>query len=108
MSAALLRGGRNREPSRDRLPLCFMSAIRKRRRPIFASTRCRLLKQRPCFSIHWRSPFPTRTTRMRKIERSPGSSLKQRVLFVSHCERGDRVRIISARRATRKERLQYE
>ena len=37
-----------------------------------------------------------------------GSSSKQRVLFVSHCERGDRVRIISARRATRKERLQYE
>ena len=37
-----------------------------------------------------------------------GSSSKQRVLFVSHCERGDRVRIISARRATHKERLQYE
>lgn len=33
---------------------------------------------------------------------------KQRVLFVSHCERGDRIRIISARKATRKERLQYE
>ena len=37
-----------------------------------------------------------------------GSSSKQRALFVSHCERGDRIRIISARRATRKERLQYE
>ena len=37
-----------------------------------------------------------------------GASSKQRVLFVSHCERGDRVRIISARRATRKERVQYE
>lgn len=70
MSAALLCGGRNREPSRDRLPLCFMSAIRKRRRQIFASTRCRLLKQRPFFSIHSRSPFPTRITRKRKIERS--------------------------------------
>ena len=34
-----------------------------------------------------------------------GSSSKQRVLFVSHCERSDRVRIISARMATRKERL---
>jgi uncharacterized DUF497 family protein len=37
-----------------------------------------------------------------------GMSSKQRVLFVSHCERGDRIRIISARRATRKERLRYE
>jgi hypothetical protein len=37
-----------------------------------------------------------------------GKSSKQRVLFVSHCERGDRIRIISARRATRKERLRYE
>ena len=37
-----------------------------------------------------------------------GKSSKQRVLYVSHCERGDRIRIISARRATRKERLRYE
>ena len=37
-----------------------------------------------------------------------GFSLKQRVLFVSHCERGDHIRIISARKATRKERFQYE
>lgn len=37
-----------------------------------------------------------------------GFSSKQRALFVSHCERGDRIRIISARKATRKERLQYE
>jgi len=37
-----------------------------------------------------------------------GSSSRQRTLFVSQCERGDRIRIISARKATRKERLQYE
>lgn len=37
-----------------------------------------------------------------------GFSSKQRALFVSHCGRGDRIRIISARKATRKERLQYE
>jgi hypothetical protein len=30
------------------------------------------------------------------------------VAFVAHCQRGDRIRIISARRATRKERTQYE
>jgi uncharacterized DUF497 family protein len=37
-----------------------------------------------------------------------GFSSRQRALFVSHCERGDRIRVISARKATRKERLQYE
>ena len=37
-----------------------------------------------------------------------GFSSRQRTLFVSHCERDDRIRIISARKATRKERLQYE
>ena len=37
-----------------------------------------------------------------------GSSEKHRVVFVSHCPRGDRTRIISVRRATRKERKQYE
>ena len=35
----------------------------------------------------------------------PGS---QQVVFVSHCQRGDRVRIISARKTTRRERKQYE
>jgi len=37
-----------------------------------------------------------------------GLSSKERVLFVSHCERGDRIRVISARKATAKERAQYE
>lgn len=37
-----------------------------------------------------------------------GHSGRQRVLFVAHAERDDRVRIISARRATRRERRQYE
>lgn len=37
-----------------------------------------------------------------------GSSRWQRLLVVSHTERGDRVRIISARAATRRERKQYE
>jgi len=41
-------------------------------------------------------------------EISIGASSKQRVLFVSHCERGNRIRIISARKATTKERSQYE
>ena len=36
-----------------------------------------------------------------------GISMKGRVLFLSHCERGARIRIISARRATPRERKQY-
>ena len=37
-----------------------------------------------------------------------GHSLKQRVIFVSHSRRGERTRIIGARKATRTERKQYE
>jgi uncharacterized DUF497 family protein len=37
-----------------------------------------------------------------------GRSTKQRTLFVAHCLRDNRVRIISARKATRRERKQYE
>ena len=41
-------------------------------------------------------------------EISIGYTMKARLLFVSHCERGDRIRIIGARPATGKERRQYE
>jgi uncharacterized DUF497 family protein len=37
-----------------------------------------------------------------------GRSIGGQLLFVSHFERGDRVRIISARKATKGERKQYE
>ena len=37
-----------------------------------------------------------------------GYSTKQHLLFVSHCRRGDRHRIISARKVTRRERKQHE
>ncbi len=37
-----------------------------------------------------------------------GRSAQQRLLFVAHAPRDSRVRIISARRATRKEQKQYE
>ena len=37
-----------------------------------------------------------------------GHTMRQKLLFVSHCERGARIRIISARLATRSERRQYE
>ena len=37
-----------------------------------------------------------------------GISHKNRMLIVVHTERGDNIRVISARRATKKERLYYE
>ena len=37
-----------------------------------------------------------------------GHTGKQKLVFVSHCERENRIRIISARLATRSERRQYE
>ena len=37
-----------------------------------------------------------------------GHSIRGRLLVVIHTERGDRIRIISARLATSKERLKYE
>lgn len=37
-----------------------------------------------------------------------GYTTRHRVVFVSHCQRGDRIRIISARKTTRRERTQYE
>ena len=37
-----------------------------------------------------------------------GESARRRLLFVSHTRRGDRLRFISARRATRKELTQHE
>ena len=37
-----------------------------------------------------------------------GQSHRQRLLVVVHTERGDKIRLISARRASRNERKQYE
>jgi hypothetical protein len=37
-----------------------------------------------------------------------GHTKRQQVVFVAHCQRGSRVRIISARWATPRERRQYE
>lgn len=37
-----------------------------------------------------------------------GYSTHQRLLFVSHCQPGERTRIISAREVTRRERKQHE
>lgn len=37
-----------------------------------------------------------------------GRSSQQRLLVIAHAERGDAIRLISARPATRRERLSYE
>jgi hypothetical protein len=37
-----------------------------------------------------------------------GNSARNRLLVVVHTERGENIRIISARKATKKERKQYE
>ena len=37
-----------------------------------------------------------------------GRTRNQALVVVSHTERGDRIRIISARRATRREKMKYE
>ena len=37
-----------------------------------------------------------------------GLSTAQRLIVIAHADRGDRIRIISARRATRRERRRYE
>lgn len=37
-----------------------------------------------------------------------GLSARRRVVLVAHCQRGDRLRIISARKATNRERREYE
>lgn len=52
-------------------------------------------------------PDPSHSAEERR-EITIGHTRKQEVVFVSHCERGDRIRIISARRATASERKSYE
>ncbi len=37
-----------------------------------------------------------------------GASGRSQLLVVAHCDRGEKIRIISARRATRRERQNYE
>lgn len=37
-----------------------------------------------------------------------GNSFKNQIIVIAHTERGDKIRIISARKATKRERMQYE
>ena len=37
-----------------------------------------------------------------------GHTMEQKLVFVAHCERGSRIRVISARLATKSEKKKYE
>lgn len=52
-------------------------------------------------------PDPDHSVEERR-EITVGYTMGREMVFVSHCERRNRIRIISARLATRKERRQYE
>ena len=64
-----------------------------------------LASMRSPLRITFPDPHPSLDER-REITR--GYTMKRRLVFVSHCERGQWIRIISARLATRIERKQYE
>jgi len=73
---------------------------------------------RQCSLTRLRLRTATPTTRWTNAGRLPwviqsglynlGYTMKKELVFVSHCERGERIRIIGARPATRTERRQYE
>jgi uncharacterized DUF497 family protein len=52
-------------------------------------------------------PDPDHSMEERR-EITVGCTIKGKVVFVAHCERAERIRIISARAATRAEKRQYE
>ena len=55
----------------------------------------------------WTFPDPDHSEKEHR-EITIGHTIKQRLVFVSHCEREDSIRIISVRSATRNERRAYE
>ena len=51
---------------------------------------------------------PDHSTPTEERELTIGLSHRQRLLVVAHCKRGNRIRVINARLATRQERTKYE
>ena len=86
-----------------------MSGMQRRQRQIFGSIGVSFAEAASVFLDRLALTFPDPDhSDEEDREITIGLSSKQWVLFVSHCERGDRIRIISARKATAKERSQYE
>jgi uncharacterized DUF497 family protein len=57
--------------------------------------------------VAWTFPDPDHSGGEER-EITIGYTARHQVVFVSHCQRGNRIRIISARKATRREQRQYE
>ncbi len=57
--------------------------------------------------LAWSFPDPDHSVGEER-EITIGRTGRGRVVFISHCQRGGRTRVISARRATKREREQYE
>jgi uncharacterized protein len=53
-------------------------------------------------------PDPLHTNPKEHRYITTGTSYRQRQLVVVHCDRGDNIRIISARKATKREAREYE
>jgi hypothetical protein len=80
-----------------------------KRAPIYADTASRSKKPSRSFRIPWLVSTMTRTTPRRRIGFSwSDTSFSNRLLLVVHAEKGDSIRIISARRVTQHEREDYE
>ena len=79
-----------------------------RQRPIVPSTKSRLRKPLRCSVIHLAASRTTRAIRNEERFVLLGLSERRRLLVVMFTERGDALHLISARRATRRERRKYE
>jgi len=86
-----------------------LNGIRAKLDGIARSTGFHSWKRRPYLVIHWRETYPDPDHSM--AERrfiTVGMSSAGRVLMVAHADRDENIRIISARKATAREREQYE
>jgi len=87
---------------------CSSSGTRRKPLGTWRSTGCPLTRH-PCLANLWRAQFSTpRHSGEERRFVTIGRSTSQRLITVAHAEREDRIRIISARRATRRERKDYE
>jgi len=70
---------------------------------------CLLRKQAQFLVMSLPSLFPTLTIQLKKIVLSSlDGRTRRKLLIVAHADRGDRIRIISARELTPRERKAYE
>src|SRR6266404_1547408 len=86
-----------------------LNGIRRRRLSISLVTEYRFRRRRQSLMMFYRLPFLILITPSKRIALlSLGESHRGGLLIVSHVERGDHSRLISARELTRTERTAYE